>query len=222
MACNHDTERLPILRQDEIAAGGRRGQTGFVPGRAQGPRAAGAQCEASPVLSWWKGARSGVSGGEGRQEPSLPSRHSRYPSLQAGRANCVCRWLSSTRDACGRRQGVSLALAKAEMISRAATGSTQTPEMGRAPLSPLDSSRCHCCSPGGFSAPALAPRQADPSSSPPLMQRGSWAYFILMFLLVSCCFSFPIVWRRAFPRLGQEGGCFPSTARLCTAASGEV
>lgn len=64
--------------------------------------------------------------------------------------------------------------------------------------------------------------QPDPCSSPSLVQRGSWAYFILMLLLVSCCFSFPIVWKRAFPRLGQEGRGFPSTARLCIAASGEV
>lgn len=100
---------------------------GFVPGRAEGPRSAGAQCEASPVLGWWKGARAGVSGGESRQERSLLSRHSRYPHFQAGRANCVCRWLASTRDACGRGQGVSLALAKAEMISRVATGSSSEP-----------------------------------------------------------------------------------------------
>lgn len=37
-------------------------------------------------------------------------------------------------------------------------------------------------------------------------------------ILVSCCFSFPIVWKRAFPHLGQEGGGFPSTARLCVAS----
>lgn len=40
--------------------------------------------------------------------------------------------------------------------------------------------------------------------------------------LVSCCFSFPIVWKRAFPCLGQQGGDFPSMARLYIAASGEV
>lgn len=44
---------------------------GFVPSRAKGPRAAGAQCEVSPVLSRWKGARSGESGGESRQEPAV-------------------------------------------------------------------------------------------------------------------------------------------------------
>lgn len=100
---------------------------GFVPSRAKGPRAAGAQCEVSPVLSGWKGARSGESGGESRREPSLLSRLSRYPRFQAGRANCVCRWLPSTRHACGPGQGVSLALAKAEMISRVVTGSTSQP-----------------------------------------------------------------------------------------------
>lgn len=100
---------------------------GFVPGRAEGPRSAGAQCEASLVLRGWKGARTGVSGGESRQDRSLLSPHSRYPSFQAGRVNCICRWLSSTRDACGRGQGVSLALAKAEMISGVVTGSTSEP-----------------------------------------------------------------------------------------------
>lgn len=68
-----------------------------------------------------------LSGGESRQEQSLLSRHSRYPSFQAGRVNCLCRWLSSTRDACGGGQGVSLALVKAEMISRVVTGFTSEP-----------------------------------------------------------------------------------------------
>lgn len=124
IAWNHDTDRLAALRQDGMAS---RGTDGVCTRQSRGMRTAGAQCEASPVLSRWKGARSGVSGGESRQEPSLLSRLSRYPCFQAGRANCVCRWLSSTRDACGRGQGVSLALAKAEMISRVAAGSTSEP-----------------------------------------------------------------------------------------------
>lgn len=97
--------------------------------------------------------------------------------------------------------------------------------MGRAPLSAP-----HCPP----AVPAAAPEaplpqhwlpgsQIHPPLPPSLMQRGSWAYFILMFLLVSCCFSFPIVYRKEhFPVWGRREGDFPSTARLCITASGEV
>lgn len=87
--------------------------------------------------------------------------------------------------------------------------------MGRVPLCPPDPSCCPCCTPEDSVPQQRLPGSPARSILLSLVHRGSWAYFILMFLFVSCCFSFPIVWKGAFPCLGQEGGGFPSTASLC-------
>lgn len=132
-----------------------------------------------------------MSGGEGRQDQSLLSLPPCYPSFQGGRSNCICCWLSSTWDACGQGQGVSLALTLSrndfqgcnQLHIRALRweGPLHLPQT-LLPLSPLQSRR--------ISATALAPGQLDLFSSPPHMRRGSWAYFILMLSLGFLLFFF--------------------------------
>lgn len=85
---NRGVNHLPALQWGGIvpsAAGGWMGGGGVcVQAEQKGPQSVGAQHEASLMLNWWQGARSRVSGGEGRQDQSLLSLHSCYPSFQGG------------------------------------------------------------------------------------------------------------------------------------------
>lgn len=153
-----------------------------------------------------------MSGGEGRQDQSLLSLPPCYPSFQGGRSNCICCWLSSTWDACGQGQGVSLALTLSrddfqgcnQLHIRALRweGPLHLPQT-LLPLSPLQPRR--------ISATALAPGQLDLFSSPPHMRRGSWAYFILMLSSwFPAVFLFPLYRKQHFPIWGRREGVFPA------------
>lgn len=97
----------------------------------------------------------------------------------------------------------------AGMISRLQSA----PEMSRAPPSPPGSpAPVPCAVPGAF-LPQCWLQGSQTSPPPPRADPG--IFHVSAQLSVSCCFSFPIVWSRAFPHLGQEGGeDFPPSAEL--------